>query len=109
MPKKIHQAELVENRIVVWNLESSRKIFSDKYFGKPLGIPKPKGDDFNAPLILDLIEGYHLLEKKKIKIFDNKTGKLVSKRKLYEKCEKEYTMFKEKSMVYNELRRLGYI
>ena len=109
MPEKIYKGELVENRIVVWNLESSRKIFSDKYFGKPLGIPKPKGDDFNAPLILDLIEGYHLLEKKKIKIFDNKTGKLVSKRKLYEKCEKEYTMFKEKSMVYNELRRLGYI
>jgi len=109
MPKKIHQAELVENRIVVWNLESSRKIFSDGYFGKPLGVSKPKGDDFDAPLILDLIEGYYLLEKKKIKILDNETGKVVSKRKLHEKCEKEHTLFKQKLMVYNELRKLGYI
>ena len=109
MPKKIYRGELVENRIVVWDLESSRKIFSDGYFGKPLGIPKPKGDDFDAPLILDLIEGYHLLEKKKIKISDNETGKLVSKRKLHEKCEKEYTLFKQKLMVYSELRKSGYI
>ena len=47
---------LVENRIVVWNIDSSRRLYSRGYFGKPMGIPKPKGIEFESPLVLDLIE-----------------------------------------------------
>jgi tRNA-intron endonuclease len=48
---------LVENRIVVWDVTHSRKLFGSGYYGKPLGIPKPRGTEFDAPLVLDLIEG----------------------------------------------------
>jgi|TARA_B100001245_G_C22840685_1_gene404176 tRNA-intron endonuclease len=109
MSKKTFRGELVENRVVIWNLESSKKVFGEGYFGKPLGVPKPKGTDFDAPLILDLIEGYHLLLEKKIKIYDSETGKVVSQKRLKEKCENEYVLFKEKLMVYRELRDRGYI
>ncbi|MDQ3561785.1 MAG: tRNA-intron lyase, partial [Thermoproteota archaeon] len=34
---------LVENRIIVWDISHSRSLFSSGYYGKPLGIPKPKG------------------------------------------------------------------
>ena len=57
MPDKLFKGELVENRIVIWDIEDSKKIFGNGYFGKPLGVPKPKGTDFDAPLILDLIDG----------------------------------------------------
>ena len=50
-------AELVDNRIVVWNIKNSKKLFQDGYYGKPIGMPKPKIDEIDVPLILDLIEG----------------------------------------------------
>ena len=62
------RGELVENRIVIWDIEQSRKLFTSGFFGKPLGIPKPKGAEFTAPLILDLIEGYYLMKERKLKI-----------------------------------------
>ena len=39
------------------------------YYGKPVGITKPKPDEINVPLILDLIEGYYLVQKSKIKVY----------------------------------------
>ena len=109
MPDKLFKGELVENRIVIWDIEDSKKIFGNGYFGKPLGVPKPKGTDFDAPLILDLIEGCHLVEEKKLTIRDSVSGKIISKKKLIEKCKNEYVLFKEKFLVYKELRSRGYI
>jgi len=74
------KSELIDNRIIVWNIEDSKKLFSLGYYGKPIGIPKPKPDEINVPLILDLIEGCYLLETKKITICKNKTK--VTKRKM---------------------------
>ena len=109
MPNKLFKGELVENRIVIWDIEESKRIFGDGYFGKPLGVPKPKGTDFDAPLILDLIEGYYLVSEKKLAIRDSISGKAISKKRLVEKCESEYMLFKEKFLVYKELRSRGYI
>ena len=109
MPDKLFKGELVENRKVICDIEDSKKIFGNGYFGKPLGVPKPKGTDFDAPLILDLIEGYHLVEEKKLTIRDSVSGKIISKKKLIEKCKNEYVLFKEKFLVYKELRSRGYI
>ncbi len=60
------KSELIENRIIVWDIEDSKKLFSEGYYGKPIGMPKPKIEEIDVPLILDLIEGYYLLEMKKI-------------------------------------------
>ena len=68
----ILKTELLENRLIVWNIEDSKKLFSQGYYGKPIGIPKPKLDEINVPLILDLIEGYYLMNKSKIQIYKNK-------------------------------------
>ena len=62
------KSELIENRIIVWNIEDSKKLFTEGYYGKPIGMPKPKIEEINVPLILDLIEGLYLLENKKISI-----------------------------------------
>ena len=66
------KSELIENRIIVWNIEDSKKLFSQGYYGKPIGIPTPKIAEIDAPLILDLIEGLYLLENKKITIITSK-------------------------------------
>lgn len=103
------KAELVENRIVVWNVPASREIFKDGFYGKPLGIPKPKGADFDAPLILDLIEGYFLAKEGRIQVYDANTGEKAKDKDVEKKCRREYMHFDEKYLVYKELRRSGYV
>ena len=101
------KCELVENRLIVWNIEDSRKLFSSGYYGKPIGIPKPKPDEIDVPLILDLIEGLYLLENKKISISKNK--KKVTVDAMTEICKKEYHDFDKKYLVYKNFRDKGYI
>jgi len=99
--------ELIDNRIVVWNIKDSQKLFTSGYYGKPIGISKPKFDEINVPLILDLIEGYYLLQNSKIKI--KKMKKKVTEKKMLEICRQEYHNFDKKFIVYENFRDKGYI
>jgi tRNA-intron endonuclease len=101
------KCELLDNRLIVWNVEDSRKLFSSGYYGKPIGIPKPKFDEIDVPLILDLIEGLYLLETKKIIIYKEKKKIMVGD--MVEICKKEYHDFDKKYLVYKNFRDKGYI
>jgi tRNA-intron endonuclease len=108
MPRQKARGRLFENRVVVWDVEASRRLFKDGYFGKPLGIPKPKDFEFDAPLILDLMEGYYLMMRKAISIEDQ-SGRELTPKLLQEVCEASYTDFRDKFMVYKKLRDAGYV
>ncbi len=99
---------LVENRIVIWDISDSRALFGSGYYGKPLGIPKPKGTDFDAPLVLDLIEGCYLVEKRRLQLF-HIDGKQVSLNEIRKICKKQYVDFDAKYLVFQNLRNKGYI
>ncbi len=99
---------LVENRIVIWDVSDSRMLFGSGYYGKPLGITKPKGTEFEAPLVLDLIEGCYLVEKKSLKVFQI-DGKPVSFSKIRKICKKQYVDFDADYTVYQNLRNKGYV
>ncbi|MEK6930977.1 MAG: tRNA-intron lyase, partial [Thermoproteota archaeon] len=83
------------------------KLFSHGYYGKPIGIPKPKPEEINVPLILDLIEGLYLLENKKITIY--KLNQKISVEEMTELCKKEYHDFDKKYLVYKNFRDKGYV
>ena len=108
MPKQRAKGRLFENRIVIWDIDSSRRMFKDGYYGKPLGIPKPKDFEFDAPLILDLMEGYYLAAKKILDVVDS-SGNELSPRRLHEICEASYPEFAEKFLVYKKLREDGFV
>jgi tRNA-intron endonuclease len=99
---------LFENRIVVWDIEASRRLFKEAYYGKPLGIPKPKDFEFDAPLILDLMEAYYLVRRKKLRVEDQ-DGKTIQPEKLERVCTDSYPDFQEKYRVYSLLKESGYI
>jgi len=99
--------ELIENRIIVWDIKNSKKLFSNGYYGKPIGIPKPKFDEINVPLILDLIEGHYLVQNSVIKIY--KGSKNVTEKQMLEICQREYHNFDKKYIVYKNFRDKGYI
>ena len=101
-------ARLVENRIIIWDLQQSRTVFSSGYYGKPLGIPKPKSTDFEAPLVLDLIEGCYLVERNKLKVHHT-DGKQVPFAKIKRICKKQYVDFDADYIVFQDLRDKGYI
>ncbi len=107
MPKT--QVELIENFLVVWNPKEGSELYKTAYYGKPVGIPKPKVPDFDVPLILDLMEGLYLVEVERIEVYENSNQNLVSLKKLRHKAKQLYDGFEEKYAVYHDLRDSGLI
>ncbi len=99
---------LLGNRIVIWDIDDSRTLYGSGYYGKPIGVPKPKGIEFDAPLVLDLIEGCYLVEKGKLKV-SRSDGKPVSQSEIKKICKKQYVDFDAKYLVFLDLRGKGYV
>ena len=108
MPHKI-QVELLENFLVVWNPAEGSQLYKNGYYGKPLGIAKPKIPEFTVPLILDLMEGLYLMEKGNVAIVDGPTKRKVGLAKLKQKARQLYEDFNEKYTVYKDLRESGLV
>jgi tRNA-intron endonuclease, archaea type len=102
------KVELIENFLVVWNPTEGSELYKTAYYGKPLGIPKPKVPEFDVPLILDLMEGLYLTETNKIEVYEQ-TDVKVSLKKLRQKTRALYGEFEEKYAVYKDLRDSGLI
>jgi tRNA-intron endonuclease len=105
-PEKI-KVELLENFLVVWDSAAGSQLYKNGYYGKPLGIAKPKVPEFEVPLILDLMEGVYLADKGVVAIFE--AGKKVTLPKLKQKAKELYEEFDEKYAVYFDLRESGLI
>jgi tRNA-intron endonuclease len=99
--KKI-KVELIDNFLIVWNPQEGSYLYKTAYYGKPVGIPKPKIPEFDVPLILDLMEGLYLAETGQIEIIENK--KPVSLKTLREKAMQLYVEFEDKYTVYHDMR-----
>ncbi|MDH5481900.1 MAG: tRNA-intron lyase [Candidatus Bathyarchaeota archaeon] len=108
MPGKI-EVEFIENFLVVWNPANGSKLYRTGFYGKPLGIPKPKIPEFDVPLILDLMEGLYLREKGIITVFEGSDKRKVSLRKLRQRAQQLYKEFDERYVVYRDLRDSGLI
>ncbi|MEM1530095.1 MAG: tRNA-intron lyase [Candidatus Bathyarchaeia archaeon] len=103
------EAEFVENFLIVWNPKDGSELYKMGFYGKPLGIPKPKSPDFNVPLILDLMEGLYLLEKGIIRVFEGQEKNKVSVKLLKSRARKVYEDFDLKYAVYKDLREKGLV
>ena len=103
MSKKI-QTEFIDNFLVVWDPERGSELYKLGFYGKPIGIPKPKVADFNVPLILDLMEGLYLVEKGLVMVYEGPQRRKVSFVKLRRRARKLYDEFDLKYAVYQNLR-----
>ena len=103
------KAEFVENFLIVWDPKSGSELFKRGFYGKPLGIPKPKSPDFDVPLILDLMEGLYLVEKGLIRVFEGSEKRDVDRKVLRERARKLYEDFDFKYLVYRDLREKGLV
>ena len=122
------RGELIENRIIVWDIGDSRRLFGQGYYGKPIGMPKPKIEEIDVPLVLDLIEGLYLLESGEMEITRRGGGgpggtaggsarpggrrrgeAEVTADDLREICGREYHDADRKYLVYKSFRDRGYV
>lgn len=108
MPEKI-KVELLENFLVLWDSSEGSKLYRNGYYGKPLGISKPKVPEFEVPLVLDLMEGVYLAEKGTIAIYETADETKVTLATLKRKARQLYEEFDEKYAVYRDLRESGLI
>lgn len=99
---------LSDSRLIVWSPRESRKLYNLGYYGKPLGIPKPK-EDFEAPLVLDPIEGIFLMEKGIISVYSGEDNRSLSLNELRSISREALEGFDEKYIVYKDLRNRGYV
>ena len=102
MPKI--ETELLDNFLVVWNPEEGSGLYRRGYYGKPLGISKPKIPEFDVPLILDLMEGLYLAETGEISVYGGPEREGVSFSKLRRRARGLYEDFDAKYAVYRDLR-----
>jgi tRNA-intron endonuclease len=110
MGKKTVNAELIGTRLIVWDCKDGMSLYRMGFFGKPVGIPKPKPEqDFKAPLMLDLMEGLYLLDRKVIKVIDVKTSKPVGRTKLLGLANRIHKQFELGYAAYENLREKGLI
>jgi len=108
MPEKI-ETEFIENFLVVWDPAKGSELYKLGYYGKPVGIPKPKAEDFDAPLILDLMEGLYLVERGTITVVEGPENTKVSFEKLRRRAKRLYEEFDLRYAVYRDLRDQGLI
>lgn len=109
MSTKVIHAELLRNRVVVWNHEEGSSLYKEGFYGKPLGIRKPKSFEFDRPLELSLFESLYLLTKSKIELMDNINSKQLDPQSFLEIARQNFSEFEEKYRVYFDLRERGYI
>lgn len=103
-------AELVGTRLIVWPPKDGVALYRQGFFGKPVGIPKPKPDqDFSAPLVLDMMEALYLQEKGRIRVVDTRTRKQVTRGRLIKIAAVTYKAFELGYSVYRDLRDQGFI
>ena len=108
MTKQI-PVELIDNFLVVWDFKQSSELYRMGYYGKPLGIPKPKTAEFDAPLLLDLMEGLYLAQQKVIEVREGVDKTRVGLEKLRRKARKLYDEFDLRYEVYRDLKENGFV
>lgn len=103
------EAEFVENFLVVWDPKDGSELYKLGFYGKPVGIPKPKSPEFDVPLMLDLMEGLYLVEKGEIEVFEGARRNKVTFRSLRSRARKLYEEFDHKYAVYKDIRDKGLV
>ena len=95
MPEKTSKAELVEDRVIVWDKKDGSEIFENGWYG----------DLFEDRLELALVEAALLLERKRIEI--KKKKKKLSFEDFFNHCLKIDKRFHIRYAVYKDLRERG--
>ena len=106
--KPVSVESLPDSRLVVWSPSEARRLYFNGFYGKPLGVPRPR-EDFDAPLSLDPIEGIYLLERGMITITSGADKRELTLEEVRGAARVVLERLDIKYAAYKELRGRGYI
>ena len=92
---------------MVFDVGLAQCLFRTGFFGKPVGIKKPKTTEISRPLELSLLEVMYLAEKGVLRVV--KEGKELSREELMEHASSLVPDFEILYLAYKELRDAGFI
>jgi tRNA-intron endonuclease len=93
---------------VLLDEENGPELYREGFYGKPLGIDKPKTPIFKAKIILSFYEALYLKRKKNLKILDS-LGNEIKEEEILKEASNYIDDFDIKFAVYEDLRNKGYI
>lgn len=102
-------AVLIVDRAIVWNSEEGSRLYSEGYYGQPVGIRKPKSAEFDKPLELSLIECAYLIDVGLLKVHDSNNDTILSLEDIIKLGSNQSDDFADRLTVYTELRQRGYV
>ncbi|MFX1474274.1 MAG: tRNA-intron lyase [Promethearchaeota archaeon] len=108
-PKQQIPAQIIENMVVIWNPEEGSRLYAKGFFGKPLGIRKPKTTEFDRPSQLSFFEALYLFNKGLLRVYLKDLSESLTKKELVEIAESHHVNFSQKYQVYEDLRNRGFI
>ncbi|MBN2149976.1 MAG: tRNA-intron lyase [Candidatus Lokiarchaeota archaeon] len=105
-----YTGKLVADQVIVFDHAQGSSLYARGFYGKPIGIKKPDPRlAFDRELQLDFLEAVHLVKRGWLVVEDGRTGKRYSVAEIGEIAAEKYDKFKERSLVYEDLRARGYI
>jgi tRNA-intron endonuclease len=102
-------ATLVGDRGIVWDSTEGMQLYNQGYFGQPVGIRKPKSQEFEKPLELSLIECAFLVSSGILEVTDPNANRILTKDEILDLGNSNDAEFKDRFLVYSELRNRGYV
>jgi len=101
-------AVLVGDRAIVWEPEDGMRLYEEGYFGQPVGIRKPKSSVFDKPLELSLLECAFLSKESRLQVLDS-NRQSVGVEDILVLGTRVTDDFRDRFLVYSQLREKGYI
>jgi len=101
---------LVDSKsVVVFDIIQAQSLYRNGFFGKPIGLRKPKSFDFQLPIQLSLFEACYLLEKDTLELYSLETNEKIDKINLFKIANTVYPFFDAEYTVYKHLRDKGFV
>ncbi|MEM2006335.1 MAG: tRNA-intron lyase [Sulfolobales archaeon] len=97
---------LIGSKIVVFDVEKARCLFTHGFYGKPVGVRKPKDTNIEVPLELSLLEAIFLLREGILKVYSGDAE--VDKEELQKIVSQAFSNFEELYAVYEDIRSQGF-
>ena len=97
------------DRGIVWDSTEGMQLYNQGYFGQPVGIRKPKSQEFDKPLELSLIECVFLVSSGILEVTNPKVERTMTKDELLDLGKEKSVEFNDRFLVYSELRTRGYV
>lgn len=108
-PEQQIPAQIIENMVVIWNPKDGSLLYAKGFFGKPLGIRKPKTTEFDRPSQLSFFEALYLFSKGMLRIYIEDLSEPLTEKELIEIAENQHANFSQKYHVYEDLRNRGFV